>query len=85
MLRYYKPKYGAVRYIGKDAEVDVVIPAPDVTVKFTYCFIQCKDRVVIAKSHHQYSHMVGERMTTDIQEAIKSFLKLDELKTGGMR
>lgn len=85
MLRYYQPRYSAVRYVGKDAEVDVVIPAPDITVRFTYHFIRCKDRIVIAKSHRQYSYMVGERMTTDISEAIESFLKLDELKTGGTK
>ena len=80
MLRYYKPQYGPIRWTGKDVEVDVVIPAPDITVKFTYHFIRCKDRIVIAKSHHQYSHMVGERMTTNMQEAIESFLKLDNLE-----
>ena len=80
MLRYYKPQYSEVRYFGKDAKVDVRIPMPDCTVRFTYHFILCEDRVMIAKSHHQYSHMVGERMTTDMEEAIKSFLKLDELR-----
>lgn len=80
MLRYYQPHYGPIRWVEKDAEIDVIIPAPDITVKFTYHFILCKDRVMISKSHHQYSHMVGERMTTDIREAIKSFLKLDELE-----
>lgn len=80
MLRYYKPQYGEVRYIGKDAEVDVVIPAPDVTIKFTYRFILCKDRIVIAKSHHRYSHMVGERMTTDVKKAVENFLKLNNLE-----
>lgn len=80
MLRYYKPQYSEIRYVGKDAEVDVKIPMPDCTVKFTYRFILCKDRIVIAKSHHQYSHMVGERMTTNMREAIESFLKLNNLE-----
>lgn len=80
MLRYYKPQYGEVKYIGKNAEVDVEIPMPDCTVRFTYRFILCKDRIVIAKSHHQYSHMVGERMTTDVSKVVESFLKLNELR-----
>lgn len=85
MLRYYQPQYSAVRYIGKDAEVDVVIPAPDITVRFTYHFIRCKDRIVVSKSGGPYTHIVGQRMTTNMEEVIESFLKLDELKTGGIR
>lgn len=80
MLRYYKPQYGEVRYVNNDAEIDVVIPAPDYTIRFTYHFILCKDRVVISKRGGPYTYMVGERMTTDIQKAIESFLKLNELR-----
>lgn len=80
MLRYYKPKYSEIRYINNDAEVDVVIPAPDMTIKFTYHFILCKDRIVISKSGDPYTYMVGQRMTTNMQKAIESFLKLDELR-----
>ena len=80
MLRYYRPQYSAVRYIGKDAEVDVVIPAPDCTIKFTYRFIRCKDRIIISKSGGPYTYMVGLRMTTNMSKAIESFLKLDELR-----
>lgn len=80
MLKYYQPQYSDVRYLGKDAEVDIIIPAPDITIKFTYHFIRCKDRVVISKSGGPYTYMVGERMTTNMREAIESFLKLDELK-----
>ena len=79
MLRYYKPKY-SIEYLNEDAKVNVEIPMPDCTVKFTYHFILCKDRVVIAKSHHQYSHIVGERMTTDVSKAVESLVKLDELR-----
>lgn len=80
MLQYYRPQYSKVRYINNDAEVDVVIPAPDMTVKFTYRFIRCKDRIIISKSGDPYTYMVGERMTTDMCKAVESFLKLDELR-----
>lgn len=80
MLRYYKPQYSKVRYIDKDAEVDVVIPAPDVTIRFTYRFILCKDRIVISRNGGPYTYMVGQRMTTDVQKAVETFLKLDKLR-----
>lgn len=76
MLRYYKPQYSEIRYTGKDAEVDVEIPMPDCTVRFTYHFILCKDRIVISKSGGPYTYMVGQRMTTDVKKAVESFLKL---------
>lgn len=80
MTRNYRPQYGEVQYIGKDAKIDVIIPTPDSIIQFSYHFILCKDRIIISKSGGPYPYMVRQRMTTNLQEAIKSFLKLDELK-----
>ena len=80
MIRNYQPQYSAIRYVGKNAEVDVIIPAPDCTIQFTYHFIRCKDRIIISKSGGPYTYMVGEKMTTNIKEAVESFIRLDKVR-----